>query len=305
MSASAQDDGSAALFGGLPSPVPLNRGEVLVNWGGASTLRTYMANWVAAFFFTINLGVMASIDSLIPIMVLTTPVKAAVVSIASVAVYSATITSRCLVRAAVLEADGAHLRIYTYGPFFRPAAPVRVPLKLIGESEAVRAGTDTEALYACIRAGAKGTMSRAHLVFDKPFRECAALPHTPGSGLAWSERGLAAHSIPPPSPPPPTGGDSDGQRAALDVAAFRNYVLLVWLLQGNVVVDTRRLIADDWDLENMVHQLGAKGAVGAEARMLAAKAATATWRAVKDEAGRDYYYNVLTWETSWNPPSAL
>jgi hypothetical protein len=303
MSLSNNDgDGSSILFGHAPSPVPLSRGEILVNGGGASTLRSYMANWVGAFFFSINVGIMASIDAIIPIT-MSMPLKAGLCLLSPIAVISAAVTARCLVRAAVLEADGAHLRVYPYGAFFKPGRPVRVPLKLISISEAQRSVTDTEVLYACIKGGLKGKVPSANLIFDKPFRECNFLPHLPGSGLAWTEKGLAGHSIPSPSTSVESeqrGGGGEG-----GIAAFRNYALLVWLLQGNVVIDTKRLLTNDWDLENMNTQLSGKGTVGIEARANATRASNATWKCVKDNSGRMYWYNELTWETSWYAPASM
>ena len=301
---SKNDDGSSILFGYAPSPVPLSRGEILVNGGGASTLRSYMASWVGAFFFSINVGIMASIDAIIPIT-MSMPLKVGLCLLSPIAVISASVTARCLVRAAVLEADGAHLRVYPYGAFFKPGRPVRVPLKLISISEAPRTVTDTEVLYACIKDGLKGKVSASHLIFDKPFRECNFLPHVPGSGLAWTEKGLAGHSILAPLPPSTSGSVNEqrGGGGEGGIAAFRNYALLVWLLQGNVVIDTKRLLTNDWDLENMSTQLSGKGAVGIEARANATRASNATWKCVKDNNGRTYWYNELTWETAWYAPA--
>jgi hypothetical protein len=286
------------VIGSAPSPVPLADGEILLCNGGASTLRTYMANWVAAFFFSANLGVMASIDALVPVASLSPMLKAGVVGVAGLAVFSARATSRCLVRAAVLEADGAHLRVYTYGAFFRPGKPISIPVRLLKESSSPRAASDTEVLYVNIKSGIKGNLSSAYLGFDKPYRECSILPRVAGNGLAWTDKGLAPHTI------PVSAGESASARELSDVAAFRNYALLVWILQGNVVVDVKRLLEGDWDLENMTAQLSARGAVGAEARAAAQRVALATWRECTDDKGRKYFYDELTWETSWHSPGS-
>jgi len=284
-----------------PPPVPVGPGEVLVSSGGASTLRTYMASWSLSLLVSLgsasHVALRAALD---PEFALFSPLHGGLAAASGLVLYLAASTSRCLVRAAVLEASGAHLRVYPYGALFRPGAPVRVPVRLLAESDGATARADTEALYARVRAGASGRLSAQALVFDKHLRESALVPRGAGSGLAWTPRGLAPHCAPPPPAPdaPP--------RARADAAAFRTYALLAWLLQGHAVADPARLAAGDWTLEGMTAELGARaGAAHASpaARAAAAAAARAHWRRAHDaQTGRDYWFDELTWETTWAEP---
>ena len=281
---------ASSVFFSAAAPVALAPGEVLVAENGASTLRTYVVSWVASFFFSLNLGVAVSLEALLPVEPLSPLVKAAAGVLAVGAVAMSRAQSRCLVRAAVLEADGARLRVYPYGAFFRPGAPVSIPLPLLRESEAPRAAADADAVYAAVLAGARGAPSRAHLVFDKP----PAAPRGGGSGLAFSERGLAA------------GASSALPATPAAAAAFKRFVLLVWLLRGNAVADMPRLRAGDWEAESISEQLGARGAgaAGAAPARAAAALRRAYWRRATDAAtGREYWYDELTWDTSFSPPA--
>ena len=281
-------------------PVPLGEGEVLLYSGGASTQRTVFLSWVGAATCTLYLGAVKAAEVASPALgALLSPAWTAVFAAVSlVTVQLARATSSCCVRHAVLERDGAHLRLYPYGALglgVGREVVVPVPLLSLNEGFAERR-KDAEALHVKVKNSA------AHLIFDKPagLYAVAALP---GSGLAFDAKSGAAALLPSHSTAAAVddaalavvAGDA-ATNAAADAAAdrveaLRRYAVLVHVLHGNCV-DAARVADGGFELARLRHDLRPPAA-----------AARSLWKSVKiEETGATYYFHEATWQTQWEQP---
>jgi len=173
---------------------------------------------------------------------------------------------------------------------------VTVPIKLLQENVAFAlAKRDPHAIFVQVRsAGPNSPWSKAHLVFDLPPPSVLAREEgVTGSGLTFTSRGLTAASQ----------DRSFGAAAASSLAGFtpsdraaqQTFALLAWVLQGNTVGDMERARGGNWTFDKMGVQLGEGVCAGGTG-------AACLWKAARDKAGREYFYNPLTWESSWEPP---
>ena len=266
-----------------PPPVPLAPGEVLLSSGGPSTRKSVLFSWLGAGVISGYCGIVRAVEAASPGVALLSPAWTMVCAgVAAATAALAVATCRASARAVVLTADGHHVRVHPYGSLFGwgHGAPVTVPVKLLRETSGPNS-KDREALYVRIRAGAGGALSRVPFVVDKPVGLPRALD-APGACVTFTPAGLDAES-----------------RARVGSGApeheLRRYALLVWVLQGNAVANMPRLLSGQWDLSDMTTQLAAPPA--------GAKLALVHWRAAKDDAGRTYFYDQLTWHTQWQPPN--
>ena len=217
-------------------------------------------------------------------------------------------TLRSMVRALVLTADGQSVRVYPFSlvPFHVRGlgAPVTIPVRLLRENadfgaSKKKAAEADDCVYVRVRqGGARGeAWSSSHLCVEKPPRSALDLPAARGSGLTFTPRGLAPSSTPVDFTP--GGGAARGglPLARSDMAAFREYAVLAWVLKGNPVVNMARLRAGDWELEAMAAQLG-----GGDRALLHA-VDMGKWREAVDAAsGRSYFWCAETWDTRAEPP---
>lgn len=268
-----------------PPPVPLAPGEVLLSSGGPSTRKSVLFSWLGAGVVSGYCGIVRAVEAASPGVALLSPAWAMVFAgVAAATGALAVATCRASARAVVLTADGHHVRVHPYGSLggWGYGAPVTVPVKLLRETSGPNS-KDREALYVRIRAGAGGALSRVPFVVDKPVGLPRALD-APGACVTFTPVGLDAES-----------------RARVGSGApeheLRRYALLVWVLQGNAVANMPLLLSGQWDLDAMTAQLAAPPA-GAKPAALA----LVHWRAAKDDAGRTYYWDELTWHTQWQPP---
>ena len=294
--------------------VPLQPGEVLVHTaGGGSTSSMVRQSWLPTLLCSAYLAVVKGVEAYTPHLdALLSPgwtLAFGAMTVGSGLLALGT-TSLC-VRALVLTADGQALRVYPYGRLLGMGLGrgVTVPLKLLRENaEFAGAKRDPGSLFVHVRSGGPtGPWSPAHLIIDKP--PAAAVPRlaTPGSSLAFTPRGLApasaaalkaaaaAAALPLLGPALPSAADRE---------ALRRYILLVWLLQGNCVVDMERLRAGAWGVDSIGADLGEGGLGSSRAgKAYQARVLAGQWAEAKEEGtGRVYYYNRLTWERVWELP---
>ena len=298
--------------------IPLAEGEVLLHTGGAGTASMVNQSWLPTMLCTAYLGVVKGVE-------LYTPSLEALLSPAwSLAFLAMTVgsgmlalgtTSLC-VRALVLAADGQAVRVYPYGRLMGIGlgAGVTIPLRLLRENvDFAGAKRDPGALFVQVRSGgAAGVWSHAHLILDKPPAALVPRLPTPGSSLSFSPKGLspasaaalaaAAQAAAQAARAQPLGLPPLASLA--EQQALRSYVLLVWLLQGNCVVDMERLRRGEWKVDSIGADLG-EGSMGntKAGKAYQQRAMAAQWRQAQEQGtGRVYYYNVLTWERAWVNP---
>jgi hypothetical protein len=281
---------------GAAPPVPLARGEVLLYSSGPSTQRTVFLAWVGAATCTLYLGAVKAAELASPgVGALLSPAWTAVFGLVSVVtVQLARATGSCCVRHAVLERDGAHLRVYPYGALGLGAgAPVVLPIALLSLNEGfAERRKDAEALHVKVKESA------AHLIFDKPaaLYGIAALP---GSGLAFDAKSGAAALLPSHAT---AAAADDAAAPASDAAAaarkeaLRRYAVLVNVLGGHTV-DAARVADGAFELARLRADLRPTGAA-------AAAAARSLWKTAVDPATQAaYYYHEATWQTQWTRPN--
>ena len=317
-----------------PEGIPLLPGEVLVHVSGAATAGVVRQSWMPTLLCSAYLGVVKGVELATPALesLLSPGWTLAFLAMTLGSSLLALGTTSLCVRAMVLTADGQALRVHPYGALMGIGLGrgVAIPLRLLRENaDFGGAKRDPDALFIQVRSGGlHGTWAPAHLIVDKPPAAVVPRLAAPGSGLAFTQRGLApaaaaalqaaaaaAAAAPAAAPgsapvqllPPPLS-------SAADRAALQRYLLLVWLLQGNCVADMARLRAGEWRAESIAVDLGEAGLGASKAgRAYQARALAAQWVAAREEegaaggggGGRTYYYNKLTWERSWTPPPGV
>lgn len=304
---------------------------------GASTRSTVTRSWIGSLACTPYLLAVKSVEFFTPDlpMLLNNTWTTLFACLAVGSTMVALSTTRACMKAAVLTADGQCLRLYPYGSLggWGFGTPVTVPIKLLGENAAFAlAKRDPDAIFVRVRSAGPGSpWSKSHLVFDIPPSNIVARePGVSGSGLIFTPKGVAPESAsrlfqsPPSSSSPSSIATTTPALSSpthliplhtpADRLAQRTYALFAWVLQGNTVGDMGRVVSGDWSLERMGQQLG-EGAVGGRGSKGALVASQASqWRVAKVGEGGEreggssgggqevYYYNYLTWETSWEPP---
>ena len=296
------------------TPVPLLPGEVLLatsgNHSGSAATRSWMFSVGPCAYVSVVKGidVVQGLNDGLPLLSPGwTALMCGAALFSSVVCYG---TMRAMVRAVVLAADGQSLRIHPFSlvPFNLQGlgAPVTVPIRLLrensdvhGKREGAEANIFVKVRHGGTRGGAGGgggggALSATDFCVEKPPKWELALPPVRGSGLAFTERGLAPSSVPADL------GASAARAlpmARSDHEAFRRYAVLAWVLNGNPVMDMARLRSGDWQLESMATQLGTAD------RATLQDIGLGRWRdAVDKRTGRAYFYDVESWEVAWEPP---
>jgi hypothetical protein len=277
--------------------VPVGPGETLLYTAGAGTKRTITLSWAASLTASGYFVAVKAAELWNPALQLLNATWTAVFGAVGVlTVGLAVSTSRCCVRAAVLCADGAHVRVYPYGVFMGVGmgAPVTVPIKLLRENSSFKAAKkDSDAMYVQVKE------SKAHLIWDKPTG--VPLPKGPGSGLTWTAKGVEVPATSAPaatSAVTPTGGLY--LMTPADRAAFRRYALLAHILNGNTV-HMPSVLSDSWELERMKEQLDPARQLNP--RQLRQEELRYWKSAVDKKTGQEYWYHELTWNRQWLPPT--
>jgi hypothetical protein len=317
-----------------PEGVPLLPGEVLLHTAGSATASVVRQSWLPTAICSAYLALVKGVELSTPHLdaLLNFQWTCAFLAMTLGSTLLAMGTTGVCVRALALTADGQALRVFPYGSLplrfmgIGLGPSVTIPLQLLRENaDFAGAKRDADSLFIQVRSGGlQGKWAHAHLIVDKPPPAVVPRLPAPGSGLAFTQRGLAPASAaslaaapaaaaaaaaaaaggsaapPPPVLLPPLA-------SAADRAALRRYVLLVWLLQGNCVVDMARLHAGDWRPESIAADLGEAGLGSSSAgRAYQARALAGLWVEARvaegEHAGRVYYYNKLTWERAWQLP---
>lgn len=291
--------------------VPLAPGEFLLHTSGPTSMTKIMRGWMPFFVTSTYLAVVKTADWFTPdVAPLLSPTFTALFAALSAGSYVlAQGTTQSCVRALVLTADGQAVRVYPFGRLlgFGLGRPVTVPLKLLRENvDFTKAGSAAASdLFIQARAGGlAGKWSYSHLVIDKPPADVVPRLAAPGSGLAFTPRGVAPATLAALADAAAAGGGALALNTPADKLALRAYVLLVWVLQGNCVAAMDKLHAGAWRAESIGVDLGEAGLGNSKAgRAYQQAALAAQWREARDaESGRAYFYNILTWETRWQHP---
>ena len=290
---------AAPRASGGASPVPLAAGETLLHSSGPSTQRTVFFAWVGAATCSLYLGAVKAAELASPDLgALLSPAWTAVFALTSlVTVQLARATGSCCVKHAVLERDGARLRVYPYGALgLGVGAPVSLPVALLSLNEGfAERRKDSEALHVKVKESA------AHLIFDKPAA-LYAIAAKPGSGLAFDAKSGAVSLLPShataaatdDAAAPPDAAPEDAAAAARR-EELRRYAVLVHVLHGNAV-DASRVADGAFELSRLRGDLRPSGAV-------AVAGARSLWKTAVDPAsGATYHYHDATWQRQWEAP---
>ena len=272
------------------SPIPLQPCETLLYSSGPSTQRTVFLAWVGAatcslYLVAVKGAELAYMGTETASLELLSPAWTAVfASISLITTQLARATSSCCIRYAVLEKDGARLRLYPYGTLgFGSGKPVSVPIALLSLNEdfAVRR-KDPEALHVKVKD------SKAHLIFDKP--NLLSISKSPGSGLIFEKSGSVTLL-------PSHGGNRETPLSKSENDQLRKYAVLVQVLSGNLV-NASIVNKDSYELETFKQNL--KLSTNEEE-----VAARSLWKSAQDANGKTYYFNEVTWLRQWAPPRTI
>jgi hypothetical protein len=269
------------------SPIPLQPGETLLYSSGPSTQRTVFLAWVGAatcslYLVAVKGAELAYMGTETASLELLSPAWTAVfASISLITTQLARATSSCCIRYAVLEKDGARLRLYPYGTLgFGSGKPVTVPIALLSLNEdfAVRR-KDPEALHVKVKE------SKAHLIFDKP--NLLSISKSPGTGLVIEKSGSVTLL-------PSHGGNRETPLSKSENDQLRKYAVLVQVLSGNLV-NASIVNKNSYELETFKQNLK----LSTNEEELAARS---LWKSALDTNGKTYYFNEVTWLRQWAPP---
>lgn len=308
-----------------PSGVEVKPGEVVVFRGNGAGKTGAVVKYFVAMTTTLFTGVSLMAERLFPVEQVLQTADMATLSAKAVQlnpwlekalIFTSGFTwlmavsqAKGTVSAAVLTADGRHLRVYPYGALFASGvgSPVVVPIKCLRihvDSEAKKVASDAlfvrTAAYPEASPGASGEsmrLSSVALNFDKP-KDVGEVAKVNGPALVYDARGLAAVQL---TPGETLAAEPEALRSALDESqriALRRYALLGWLLGGREV-DPSRVQSGDWDLRHMAEDLDVDGGKSAKER---ASSALAYWRKARGAGGDDYWYHALDGRVQWEEP---
>lgn len=281
--------------------IALDAGDTLLYVGGAGTARTVRGAWLgsgALWAYVLGAQALTLVNPTL-VSLWSAPFLAAWVALAGASTALALASSASSIRAAALTADGAHLRLWAYGPLgVGLGAPVDVPLAAASAVAPPRSSAaDASSVFVAV-----GSPS-ARLLFDKP--ELLPYPRdVVGTGVQFSERGVVLGRG---GLPAGWGAGAPGELAALPPAAreeLRRYcVLALALTPGVGELDAAAVAAGAWELAD-VKDATRRGRHGGPRERAVGE--LALWRRAIDGRpganGREYWYHELTWATAWAPP---
>jgi hypothetical protein len=272
------------------SPVPLTSGETLLYSSGPSTQRTVFLAWVGAatcslYLVAVKGAELAYMGTETAGLELLSPSWTAVFAgISLVTVQLARATSSCCIRHAVLEQDGARLRLYPYGTLgFGSGTPVKIPIQLMSLNEdfSIRR-KDPEALHVKIKE------SKAHLIFDKP--NLLSVSKSPGAGLSMDKSGAVSLL-------PSHGGNGEAPLTPIETDQLKKYAVLVQVLSGNMV-NASTVNKGAYELNTFKQNMKMTSSDEEQA-------ARSLWKSAVDANGNAYYYNEVTWLRQWAAPKTM
>lgn len=299
------------------SAVPVHRGELLLYQAlpGGTSRRALSALWLGSGVIWVYFAAAAGLAAVAPLPAAATAASAwasaATAAVGAGAVASAALSAAASagrLRAAVLCADGSHVRLYAFSRAgaMRPGPAVTLPVR------SCSLGAPTTARDAAPALALSLGGAETALILDKPAGAPLGVDTTPGTGLVWSAEGLAGIAVPGAAGGGIITPSAFAAAYPSAIAALRDYALLSRTLGGAPVVDMAAAREGRWELETMHSQLGGVGgaalATAASAPhssggQLRAVGELAYWRRARAPSGRDFWWHTLTWATRWDEPT--